>query len=87
MLSSTLAASRIRHFLVALFKTAADTLADGCMGHTKTDRIAKFRAFMSKNQTMNCTGEERRSFYDKVIGLAQSMRLILFILTNLTANF
>ncbi|KAI9434763.1 hypothetical protein BJY52DRAFT_1231070 [Lactarius psammicola] len=58
-----------QYFLLALFIKTKEILRD--MGRTKSDRIRKFRAYMSKDQSMRSTGKNRTAFYDSVILLAQ----------------
>jgi len=65
-----MAVSYVRHFLVALFKHTASTLES--MGSTKADRISNFRAFMSRDQSMNSHGRERIRFYETVVNHAKA---------------
>ncbi|KAH8991465.1 hypothetical protein EDB86DRAFT_1606671 [Lactarius hatsudake] len=67
-----MAASRVRHFLLALFKNTASILAEENMGNTKADRISNFRAFMSRDQSMNSPGQERKQFYETVVNHAKA---------------
>ena len=79
--------SLMHHFLLALFEQAAETVK--CMGSTKSDRIRNFRYFMSKDQSMDSTGENRKGFYDKVLSRARKVRrrlLIHFIPLNLLVS-
>ncbi|KAH9173206.1 hypothetical protein EDB89DRAFT_2068954 [Lactarius sanguifluus] len=66
------AASHVRHFLLALFKNTASILAEESMGSTKADRISNFRAFMSRDQSMNSPGQERKQFYETVVDHAKA---------------
>jgi hypothetical protein len=74
--------SRACHFLKALFCTTTMTIKD--LGTSRANRIEQFRAHMSKGQSMDKTGTERRDFYEKVILMAMEVRctslmsLILF---------
>ncbi|KAI9449302.1 hypothetical protein BJY52DRAFT_1227846 [Lactarius psammicola] len=56
--------SLLQYFLLALFIKTKEILGD--MGRTKSDRIRKFRAYMSKDQSMRSTGKNRTAFYDSV---------------------
>ena len=74
--------SRARHILKALFCTTTTTIKD--LGASRANRIEQFRAHMSKGQSIDKTGEERRKFYKDVILMATAvcrtslMSLILF---------
>ena len=83
----SLAMSIIHYFLFALLEQAAEIVK--AMGSTKSDRIRNFRCFMSKDQSMDSTGENRKSFYDKVLSRARKVRrrlLIHFIPLNILVS-
>ena len=73
----SVAMSLIHNFLLALFEQAAETIKG--MGSTKLERIRSFRCFMSKGQSMDSTGENRKFFYDKVLDRARKVRPRLHI--------
>jgi hypothetical protein len=62
----------MRHFLIALFKQAMDTIKK--MGPiSASDQILDFRTCMSKAQTMLGPGEDRNQFYDHVVTEARTV--------------
>jgi hypothetical protein len=68
---------RIRCFLVTLFDKTKEILQTS-MGPSKTERISKFREFMSRDQTMNSPGGDRLSFFIAVTHQADEVRCRLF---------
>ena len=69
----------IKHFLIALFNETKEILKEEGMGLTPSERIAKFREYMSKGQTMGSPGTNRVEFYDRVITEARRVRCRFFI--------
>ena len=79
VISHSFAVSLVQHFLLALFNKAKMVLTSREMGRTKLDRIQNFRAYMSKDQSMDSTGKNRNEFYDGVIAQARQARCRFFI--------
>ncbi|KAH9052552.1 hypothetical protein EDB87DRAFT_1692195 [Lactarius vividus] len=61
-----LSLSRANHFFHALFLTTAEVVADFPV-RSRAERIQRFRAFMSEDQSMSSSGPKRSRFYKDVI--------------------
>ncbi|KAH9082179.1 hypothetical protein EDB83DRAFT_620620 [Lactarius deliciosus] len=55
------------HFLTVLFEKTTRVITDELKGATsRSERITKFREFMTDGQTMASVGEKRRTFYNEI---------------------
>ncbi|KAH9175272.1 hypothetical protein EDB89DRAFT_349519 [Lactarius sanguifluus] len=59
---------RSLHFLVALFQRAANVITNDLKGaSSRSERIRRFREFMTDGQTMSSVGTKRRKFYKEIV--------------------
>ncbi|KAH9064242.1 hypothetical protein EDB87DRAFT_1680907 [Lactarius vividus] len=59
---------RSLHFLVALFQRAASVITNDLKGaSSRSERIRRFREFMTDGQTMTSIGTKRRNFYKEIV--------------------
>src|SRR5258708_25317217 len=77
----------IQHFLLALFNETKEILKGEGMGLTASERIVKFREYMSKGQTIGSPGTNRVDFYDRVITDARPVTCSFFISFILSKPF
>ncbi|KAH9051446.1 hypothetical protein EDB87DRAFT_1582551 [Lactarius vividus] len=69
-----LSLSRANHFFHALFLTTAEVVADFLV-RSRAERIQRFRAFMSEDQSMSSSRPKRSQFYKDVITKATKVLL------------
>ncbi|KAH9178638.1 hypothetical protein EDB89DRAFT_1927631 [Lactarius sanguifluus] len=55
------------HFLIVLFEKTTRVITDELKGaSSRSERITKFREFMTDDQTMTSVGGKRRTFYNEI---------------------
>ena len=75
----SIAYTRSLHFLVALFERTASALTkDLKEANGRSERITKFREFMTDGQTMADVGEKRQRFYNEIVDDVEASRVYRF---------
>ena len=64
--------NRACHFLYSLLIHTTKKIKE--LGGKSTDRIERFRQFMSEGQTFASVGDNRKKFYDEVVNQAEEVR-------------
>jgi hypothetical protein len=78
--------SSYRYFLLSLFIHTKKKILD-LGASSKKDLIFQFREYMTKGQTFGGVGIERYNFYKNVVTWAETVRLILLIISSISNGF